>query len=675
MSKSTAPVGIDVDSQETDVVRFAEEELRTHLKKVLGAAAVRAGGRVGREKLVIRLGRSAEHVLARRRPALLKKLRGLADETFAIEPMDGEVLILGRDDAGTLHAAHQFIEEHLGVRWYFPDETIAPRMSAGKFLASVRRSRRCIEAPTFSCRSFEVSNTIEWLNWTSRNRFNAVQFGQMYPASPQWACVQRLAPEIHRRGLQISVSGHQMMSFLPSKEYFRKHPEWFALIAGKRDDRRRQLFCTSSKPAMKMFLENLRAYVEATPEIDRFDLWPEDGCRCCECPKCARTPIADRHVRLVNEMARVVHSVRPDAPFSLLAYGTFRPAPVKAKLDRSVQVHFCWWGRNYAIPFNHDDCAIHNDRVYNDAGHRACWHQLGEFKKWARTCGKTNGLVIYDQHMAQAIRGPNLLPIPHLTEDYKWFESVGVVGVSHGIKDGNQWICGLNAYAVGKMLWNRTRRREEILDDFFRNYYERAAGPMRALYEAIDRGFPHLRRTYHATLRKARNFNMYATWSRKPQRRYPSDLKEYNRDALASLDECDRLLAQARKRADSRALRARLQKIAVHLKYLRCSRESIDRQMTAKDLVEEAMDQDAKTAAATLGRAARTYREALGIERVLMKILRDHKGEGVIWDSGAWSRRVWNGAPRVSHFPMGISTFWGPDGKNPRANEEPKDVI
>ena len=675
MSKSTAPVGIDVDSQETDVVRFAEEELRTHLKKVLGVAAVLAGAPAGGEKLVIRLGRSAEQALQRRRPALLKKLDGMAAEAFAIEPLDGEVLILGHDDAGTLHGAHQFIEEHLGVRWYFPGETIAPRMTVGKFLASVRRSRRRIEAPTFPCRAFGCSHTTEWLNWVSRNRYNAVGVGQMDPASPQWARVQRLAPEIHRRGLKISVSGHQMMGFLPSKKYFRKHPEWYALIAGKRDDRVRQLFCTSSKPAMKTFLENLRKYVEATPEIDRYDIWPEDGCKCCECPKCARMSIADRHVRLVNEMARVVHSVRPDAPFSLFAYGTFRPAPDKAKLDPSVQVHFCWWGRNYAIPFNHDDCDIHNDRVYNDAGHRACWNQLGEFKKWARKCGKTNGLVVYDQHMAQSIRGPNLLPIPHLTEDYKWFESVGVVGVSHGIKDGNQWICGLNAYVVGKMLWNRKRRGEEILDDFFRTYYRRTAGPMRKLYEAVDRGFPHMRRTYHATLRKARNFNMYSSWSQKPQRRYPADLKEYNQGALAALDDCDRLLAQARKRADSGALRSRLQKVAVHLQNLRCCRESIDLQMAARDLAQDAMNQDVKTAAATLGRAARAYRQALAIERDLMKIIRDGEGQGLIWDTGTWSQNVWFGAPRARHFPMGVSTFWGPDGKNPRTNEEPKDVI
>ena len=652
-----SPVVVVTDPEASDVVRFAEEELLSHLRKSLRPDAGQSQETSGREKLTIRLGAPARTELLRHRPAMMKKLTVMPAEGYVIEQVDGAVNITGKDDTGTLRGTHQFIEDHLGVRWYFPDDSIIPQKGMAELRASIKHGCRRAEAPTFSHRAFSHPITTDWLNWMSRNRYNSVDIGWPSPGSAEWGRIRKLSGDIHRRGIKISVSGHHLLSLLSPERYFDEHPEWFALIDGRRDRRRRQLFCTSSGEATEVFLENLRKYVTAVPEVDRFDFWPEDGCRCCQCDSCTEAPESDRYVRLANEMVRVIHSIYPDKPLSLFAYGTFRPAPKRAVLDKSVQVQFCWWGRDYAIPFNHEECAVHNDRAYLDAGHGACWDQFGEFMKWAGSYAKTNGLLIYDQHMNQSIRGPNLLPIPHLSEDYRWFESIGITGLIHPLSGTNHWVCGLNAYVVGKMLWDRKLSRQALLEDFFKSYFGVAASEMQRLYETIDRGFPHMRRTYHATLRKARNFNLYGTWSHKPQRRYPSDLKDYNEHSLEALDDCDRLLSTARKRVQERSVGRRLRKVAVYLQYLRCSRESIAKQIEARDLVKESMYRIAGQAASLLIRASGLYREALRLERVQRKIFREHRHEGLIWDDIAWSRRIWDGKPRVEHFPRGITGY------------------
>lgn len=663
-------IAIDIDRGAHVVEKFAVSELRKYIKCVLGPNTLSDRKPNGEEKLAICLGAAARRRM--RSQALRRKLERLGPEGFVLARAGNDLLITGDGAAtgggevGTLHGAHSFIERYLGVRWYFIDETIWRRKPVRTFLASIPRDLRVIEAPAFSCRRLaarKIRLNKSWLDYASRNRMDTISVDYSSPRSSSWSDIRRWVPQLRRRGLKLSVSQHSYMQFLPAKRYFRDHPEWFALIDGQRSDVQRQTFCTSSKQALSVFLGNLRQYVKAVPEVDRFDLFPEDGCKWCECARCRRISEPDHHAILANQMAKTVWSVYPDKPFSILAYSTCRAAPKPGLLDPAIEIMFCWWGRDYSLPFNHKNCAIHYDREYNDAGHPACCIQQRDFGDWLKRYGKTNSMVVFEQHLCQSIRGPNLLPVPVLDRDYRWFQSIGLSGIVHQYFGTTPtWTSALNCYVSVRKLWNPRENVRKLIKEFFELCYENAAEPIQRLYERIDHGFPHMRRTYRATERRARNFNLYSTWSQKPQRRYPSGLKAYNENALRALNACDGMLKEARRQRVSSEVRRRLNLLDDYLAYLRGTRQSIKAQIDAVDELLAAVHLDVAGAAAALKRAAKYYEEVHYIERDLAKLVRGHRGPGIFWDACFWTRRKWHGKPKVIHFPRGIIDFTQPDG-------------
>ena len=663
MSTTRPAIRVQIDRNPSPVLRFAAAELRGALKTALGTSAITRTGRHHEQGLIIRMGGSACRQLAAVRPRLDARRRELAPEGFVLKRIGSELLIAGRDDSGTLRGTHAFIERCLGVRWYFPDHPIAPKLSIKRFFDDLSVQLQQIEEPNFPYRRLDPATTDAWLNWAVRNRFNTIGVKITGPDATPTA-LNRLGRQCRQRGLQLSAYGHAYQRFLLANEYFGTHPEWFALVDGQRTNRQRQVFCTSCEPAMSMFLDNLRRYIEETPDIDRFELWPEDGCVWCQCPQCSKTSKPDRYVNLINAMARTIWSLRPNMPCSLFAYGTHRQLPDAAIPDRNLQIMYCWWGRNYGVPFDHDDCAIHHDETYNDSGHPACCVQLQQFRDWVDRFGQTNEVILYDQQPQQSIRSPSMLPIPHLDDDYRWFKSQGLSGLvlAASVHD-HGWVSGLNLYASGRMLWDGSAKRGRIIDDFFDHYYRQAAGLMKQLYTQIDRGFPHNRRTYHATLGKARNFNLYGTWSAKPQRRYPADLKAYNRGGQAALNRCRRLLARARPTSLDRQIQVRLEKVEIILEYLTGSCTSIAKQMEAADQIEAAMQQDVRAAVARLRQVESLYRQVCQIEAGLARLMQRYQGQGLFWDGNAWSTRVWQGQSRIKHFPRGIINFTRADGK------------
>ncbi|MCC7085062.1 MAG: DUF4838 domain-containing protein [Pirellulales bacterium] len=181
------------------------------------------------------------------------------EQPAPIKPAVDEAIYLGSAGSlgarGTCKAVVGFLEEHCGVRWFLPapDGELAPKRST---LAVPRGLDRTI-VPVFA---YSAGRDL---------------YGVGTPASV--ANNFRTAVKLRTYG------GHSYYSWLPAAKYFKEHPEYFALIDGKRTDERNHL-CSSNPEVRNILIREIRK--EFDRGYDWVQLGQEDDYARCECEQC-----------------------------------------------------------------------------------------------------------------------------------------------------------------------------------------------------------------------------------------------------------------------------------------------------------------------------------------------------------------------------------------------------
>ncbi len=129
---------------------------------------------------------------------------------------------------------------------------------------------------------------------------------------------------------------------------FDEHPEWFALVNGKR---RPPQMCTTHPEV----LERMVDYVLAG-KADIMNISPSDGGGFCECDRCKAldvpgvlsydrktTQLSDRMFTYANEVARRVREKNPAKGCGMFAYTYYHKPPLKiAKLEPNLYLSFAF---------------------------------------------------------------------------------------------------------------------------------------------------------------------------------------------------------------------------------------------------------------------------------------------------------------------------------------------
>ena len=184
----------------------------------------------------------------------------------------GDVLfLLGRDEAdiagqdfntqiktgaaGTCKAVVTFLEEYCGVRWFLPgpEGELIPYRST----ISVARTLDKTVVPVFA---YSVGRNL---------------YGVNTPAS--FANNFRAAIKL------LSYGGHSYYAWLPAGKYFQTHPEYFALINGKRRGEGNHL-CSSNPEVRDILIREIRKQFDAG--YDWVELGQEDNFTRCQCERC-----------------------------------------------------------------------------------------------------------------------------------------------------------------------------------------------------------------------------------------------------------------------------------------------------------------------------------------------------------------------------------------------------
>jgi len=266
---------------------------------------------------------------------------------FRVFTRGDAVHILGSNPRSLLFGVYAFLKRFCGCRWVHPDEETIPR-----------HKELSVSLPT----PWEESSPLKHRNlfpegghlplplirkliaWAPKNCIGDITFS--ISAWPKWR--KALAPAIEKRGLSLNLSGHCLSTFMP-RSTFRKHPEWFALIDGKRSAKGQH--CFSSPSFRRRLKEKMLAYVASEPLLKRVSVWAKDRSFNCECPACRKAGFLKSFAECINQTARECRKYFPGLTVDFLAYNAALAWNMLAPVDgvdlSACSTQMAYWGRDY----------------------------------------------------------------------------------------------------------------------------------------------------------------------------------------------------------------------------------------------------------------------------------------------------------------------------------------
>ncbi len=458
--------------------------------------------------------------------------------------------ITGGDDTGVLYGAYALLER-LGFRWFSPDPWDVERPERLQWPAL-----DLAEQPRAQLRGFfavEKRDTEAFLLWMARHRMNFWSANTNHPElCRKLGMVLRATPP---------SGAHRLIAdYLPAPRHFAAHPEWFALIEGKRRACQERgdadNFCFSNEEAGR---ELARAFADELTDGRLKDaafvaVAPFDNGRWCECDRCRALGNPMRQfLQVVWHCQRELKRRGRRVTLIVSAYHeTLTPpdTPLPPDFDfASVLIQFFSIERCYAHAFADDNCP----------GNAQLKELLG---KW-RADGRFR-LLIGEYYNVSTFASLAFPLDTFMAEDIEFYARCGACAFDYMHVSTALWggVLALNNTSFADALWGRATDR----DDFFARRYHAAAVAARRFHECLRQAFANAKCLKHyqgrgtaAGVREGGNPVKYRLVSRllEPpadgELFYPGHF-EYDRDwpgapslctTVRMLDEAEQLLASA----------------------------------------------------------------------------------------------------------------------------------
>jgi hypothetical protein len=424
----------------TPAERFAAEELASTLQKVTGAAfrIVEAEKAPAGPAIVVGPGPAASALFP---DTALDKLGG---EALTMRTSGRHLLLAGGRPRGTLYAVYRFLQERCGVRWWTPWATTIPHKSELSIPELTVN-----ESPAFESRDpywFPAFNA----DWAARNGSNS-----------------QSAHLDAKHGGAILYKGfvHTFYPLVPPEKYASIHPEWYALVHGKRTFENAQL-CTTNPQLRDFLVERIREEIKESPDASILSLSQNDCFNPCECENCKA--IDDREgshsgsmIALVNYVAERIGKEFPNVAIDTLAYQYTRKAPKTIKPLPNVIVRLCSIECNFAAPLDDPSNKSFADDIRD-------WNRLSQrLYIWDYT---TNFAHYVQPHPNWFVLGPNL----------RFFHDHGARGVFEqgAYQSSGSEMSEMRAWVLAQLLWNPNQDDRKLIHEFLEGYYGKAAQPI-----------------------------------------------------------------------------------------------------------------------------------------------------------------------------------------------------
>lgn len=381
-----------------------------------------------------------------------------------------------QSEAGTANAVYTFLQEHLGVRWFWPGE-LGKDVVKRERIAFAPFERRY--HPQIRARGgvFHYSSQL-----TTRG----------YGQSHEWTRVQRLQLD----SLEME-GGHGFGDWW--ERYHQSHPEIFALQPdGTRSgfpNSRNAKLCMSNPRVWELWLQDVEAAIAKDPNVKVFNASPNDGWASghCVCEKCSawdhpdgeprifnwfkrnepRPALSDRDVTFANTLGELLKKKYPDKDYRvlMLSYGHSRPAPVVARPADNVIMSLVanFFGRTGLV----DRGSTRGD-TYREQFE--AWAKVVPSMMWRPNTGSPAGWQqgLPDLSTQQTIR------------DFKAIAAANCIGIfidavwEHWATHGPQY------YVMAQLVWNPAADAEALLADYYTRAFGAASPHLRAYFEGLE---------------------------------------------------------------------------------------------------------------------------------------------------------------------------------------------
>ena len=583
------------DATPTTVGAFAATELQRYLAACSGVV------------IPIARGKQSPKAIHLRQAAARDTLQG---EEFLITPDGDDVILSGAGTRSTLYSVYTFLEEYLGIRWPHLGEEVVPRRESLRITVTERKY-----APSFAMRGLSGAGrnleiTLQMIDWMPKNRLNTLMFCDL----AYWQKHRRaLLPEIEKRGLSITLGGHQIAAFISRDECFEKHPEWFALRNG--EHLKQGQLCFANPDARAMLVAGIVACLEKQPAaVNRFSLWPEDNLFCCQCDECRRAGFMPLYIRTIQELRAALAGQNLDIAVEHLAYNAslswdmLQPHAAGAEA-KQVDTMLAYWGRNYAHP-------IHRSPVEEDQ--RAAKIILA----WQELCRKSDTHLTLVEYYTDFWMLTNIFPILNHTiaADLAFYHHAGLRRILSLVVPGKtqpgadagypwSWRMGFNLYCFARLCWDVTCDIESLRRDYLETCYGAAAEPVGKYLAAIEELLPALS-GFNIPLFRLR---LPDIWQQDvtpeeggtfftPKEWEPTDeLSDTDEKRIETCRRLARALAVVHENvsldpaAYPEPYRDRIEKARAYFDYVKDRLASLDTQLRAQDLIRRGKQHEAKT--------------------------------------------------------------------------------
>lgn len=382
-----------------------------------------------------------------------EEVKNLDDEEFIVETHGSDLLLAGGSPRGTLYAVYSFLEDDLGCRWFSPKVSYIPKKADLPLPTLKRKVSQVFEnREPFAYSGYDG-------DWAARNRCNGHSSH---------------LDEAHGGKIEYIGFVHTFFPLLPPEKYFQEHPEYYAMLKGKRTVERSQL-CLTNPDVLRLVTEKVIDLAKKASPRAIISVSQNDWHGWCECEACRAVEeeeggvVSGPLLRFVNAVAEKVEAVRPDVAIDTLAYQKSRKAPKLVKPRKNVIIRLCSIECSFSHPLEGDG----PNKTFAD-----------DIRDWSKISSR---LYIWDyvtnfRHY--------LLPHPNfrvLQPNLAFFAAHGVKGI---FEQGSYQSPGgefqeLRNWVLAKLMANPNADMNALVDEFLAGYYGPAAPEIRRYFDLM----------------------------------------------------------------------------------------------------------------------------------------------------------------------------------------------
>ncbi|MCL4545158.1 MAG: DUF4838 domain-containing protein [Chloroflexi bacterium] len=434
------------------VEQFAARELAEHLQAMTGATFTIQADTDEGEGIHVLLGIGTDALQHGGHPAPEQS----GAEEYLVSTVGQELVLAGSGAQGLLAAVYVLLEDVLGCRWYTQTVRHIPR-------------RPVLTVPSLHCYG---RPSLEY-----RAVYYACAFEQRF------ALHNRLNGQGH--ALPAELGGHRVIfpfvhtfdALVPATEHFASHPEYYALVDGRRQPTQ---LCLSHPEVFTIALARVCRWIEEHPEAGIFSVSQNDSDGdggYCTCALCAAVDVREETpagsvLAFVNRIAGAVEQRYPGKLIETLAY-QYTVKPPRYLHPRANVVIRC-------------------------AFIEACYcHSLEETERAAPIRAALEGWGAIAQHLYvwhyAGVFSHYLLPLGNLrrtARDLQYFARHGVTGIFVQGQEGEPDVSALaelHAWVYAKLLWHPEQDLDTLIREFVHAVYGGAAPVVLAYLDLLER--------------------------------------------------------------------------------------------------------------------------------------------------------------------------------------------